>query len=93
MIHTVKGFSVVYEAKVDAFRELLDFSVGFPHSPIGKESPCNVGELGSIPESGRSPGEGNGNPLQYSYLENPTDRGVWQATVHGVAKSQTQLSD
>ena len=63
MIHTVKGFSVVYEAKVDAFRELLDFSVGFPHSPIGKESPCNVGELGSIPESGRSSGEGNGNPL------------------------------
>ena len=63
MIHAVKGLSVVHEAKVDAFWELLDFSAGFPHSPIGKESPCNVGELGSIPESGRSPGEGNGNPL------------------------------
>ena len=47
---------------------------------------------GSIPGLGRSPGEGNGNPLQYSRLENPTDRGAWQATVHGVAKSQTRLS-
>ena len=50
-------------------------------------------DLGSIPESGRSPGEGNGNPLQYSCLENPTGRGAWQATVHGVTKSQTRLSD
>ena len=49
--------------------------------------------MGSIPGPGRSPGEGNGNPLQYSCLENPMDRGAWQATVHGVAKSQTQLSD
>ena len=48
---------------------------------------------GSIPGSGRSPGEGNGNPLQCSYLENSTDRGTWQATVHGVAKNRTQLSD
>ena len=47
----------------------------------------------SIPGSGRSPGEGNGNPLQYSCLENPMDRGVWQATVHRVAKSQTRLSN
>ena len=47
-----------------------------------------VGDLGSVPGSGRSPGEGNGNPLQYSYLENPMDGGTWQATVHGVAKSQ-----
>ena len=58
----------------------------------GKASAYNVGDLGSIPGSGRSPGEGNGNPLQYSCLENPIDRGSWQATVHGVAKSQTQLS-
>ena len=57
------------------------------------ESACNVGHLGSIPGLGKSPGEGNGNPLQYSCLENPTDRGVWQATYHGVAKSWTQLSD
>ena len=53
----------------------------------------NAGDPGSIPGSGRSPGEGNGNPLQYSCLENPMDGGAWQATVHGVAKSRTQLSD
>ena len=52
----------------------------------------NAGDLGSIPGSGRSPGEGNGNPLQYSCLENPMDRGAWWATVHGVAKSRTRLS-
>ena len=56
-------------------------------------SACNVGDLGSISGLGRSPGEGNGNPLQYSCLENPMDGGAWWATVHGVAKSQTQLSD
>ena len=54
-----------------------------------KESPCNAGEAGSIPGSGRSPGEGNGNPLQYSCLGNPTDKGAWQATVPGVPKSPT----
>ena len=53
----------------------------------------NAGGLGSVPGSGRSPGEGNGNPLQYSCLENPKDRGAWQTTVHRVTKSQTQLSD
>ena len=52
-----------------------------------------MGDLGSIPGSGRSPGEGNGNPLQYSCLENPMDGEAWWATVHGVAKSQTRLSD
>ena len=56
-------------------------------------SASNAGDLGSIPGLGRSLGEGNGNPLQYSCLENPMDRGAWWATVHGVAKSQTQLSD
>ena len=56
-------------------------------------SACNAGDLGSIPGLGRSPGEGNGNPLQYSCLENPMDRGAWWATVHGIAKSQTGLSD
>ena len=56
-------------------------------SSDGKESSCNAGDLGSIPGSGRSSGEGNGNPLQYPCLENPMDRGAWQATVHGVAKS------
>jgi len=67
--------------------------MGFPHSSLGKESACNAGDLGLIPGSGRSPGEGNGNLLQYSCLENPMDRGAWQATVHGVAKSQTRLSE
>ena len=55
----------------------------------GKASTYNVGDLGSIPGQGRSPGEGNGTPLQYSCLENPMDGGVWWATVHGVTKSQT----
>ena len=52
-----------------------------------KKSACHAGDLGSIPGWGRTPGEGNGNPLQYNCLENSTDRGAWQATVHGVAKS------
>ena len=55
----------------------------------GNESACSAGDPGSIPRSGRSAGEGNGNPVQYSCLENPLDRGAWQATVHGVAKSWT----
>ena len=59
----------------------------------GKESPCDAGASGSIPGLGRPPGAGNGNPLQDSCLENPMDGGVWQAIVHGVAKSQTQLSN
>ena len=62
--------------------------------PGGSEvATCNVGDLGSILGSGRSPGEGNGSPLQYSCLENPMDGGAWWATVHEVAKSQTRLSD
>ena len=69
------------------------FAYGFPRGSDGKASSCNVGDPGSIPGSGRSPGEGNGNPLQYSCLENPMDRGAWQATVHGVSKSRTRLSD
>ena len=60
-----------------------------PGGSDGKESACNVGNLGSIPESGRSPGERNGYPLQYSCLEDSMDRGAWQTTVHGVAKSWT----
>ena len=58
--------------------------LGFPGGSVCKESACNAGDLGSIPELGRSPGEGNGNPLQYSCLENPMDRGTWQATVANV---------
>ena len=60
-----------------------------PRWLIHKESACNVGDPGSIPRSGRSPGGGNGYPLQYSCLENPMDRGAWWSTVHGVTKSRT----
>ena len=59
----------------------------------GKESACNSEDPGSIPVLGRSPGKGNSNPLLYSCLGNPMDRGAWQATVHGVAKSWTRLSN
>ena len=62
-------------------------SVLSPGGSDSKESACNAGDLGLIPGSGRFPGEGNGNPLQYSCLENPMDRGTWWATVHGVAES------
>ena len=62
---------------------------GFPYSSDGKESAYNAGDLGSVPRSGRSPGEGNGNSLQYSCPENSIDRGAWPITVHGVIKSQT----
>ena len=65
----------------------------FPGGSDGKESACNVGDPGLNPGWGRSSGEGNGNPLQYSCLENPMDRGAWQVTVHGVSKSQARLSD
>ena len=63
------------------------FTTGLPGGSEVKASACNVGDLGSISGSGRSSGEGNGNPLQCSCLENPMDGGAWQATVHGVAKS------
>ena len=66
---------------------------GFPGGSEVKTSACNAGDLGSIPGLGRSPGEGNGSSLQYSCLENSMDGGAWWATVHGVAKSQTRLSD
>ena len=65
---------------------------GFPGGSADKESACNAGDPGSISGLGRSAGEGEGHPLQYSGLENSTDGGAWWATVHGVAKSRTQLS-
>ena len=69
------------------------FDLGFPGGSEAKASACNAGDLASIPGPGRFPGEGNGSPLQYSCLENPMDGGAWWATVHGVAESQTRLSD
>ena len=74
---------------------IWSFSVGFPGGSVGKESTCNQlpNHLGLIPGSGKSPGGGHGNPLQYSCWENPMDRGAWRATVHGVTKSQTSLCD
>ena len=67
--------------------------MGFPGGSDGKESACNAGDLGLIPGLGRCPGGVHGNPLQYSCLENPMDREVWRATVHEVAKSQTQSTE
>ena len=66
--------------------------MGFPGGSDGKASACNVGDLGLIPGSGRSPGEGNGNPLQYSCLENSMEGGAWYTTVHGGVTNQTRLS-
>ena len=65
--------------------------MGFPFYSAGKESICNAGDAGFIPGSGRSPEGGHDNPLQYSCLENPMDRGAWQATVHGVARVRHDL--
>ena len=74
----------------------LGISEGFLGGSVIKKLPANAGDtgdMGSIPGPGRSPGGGHGNPFQYSYLENPMNRGAWQATVHRVAMSQTRLSD
>ena len=74
---------------------LIKQNIGFPDGSAHKESTCNAGDsedTGSVPGWGRSPGEGNGNLLQYSCLENPIDRGTWLVTVHGVTKRQTWLN-
>ena len=73
--------------------EQVEPLVAFRGDSVGKESTCNSGDLGSIPGSGRSPGEGNDNPLQYSCLENSMDKGAWWAIAHGVTKSGTRPSD
>ena len=70
----------------------LKLLLGFLHSSVGKESACNAGDLSSIAGLGRSPGEGNGNSLQCSCLENPMDRGAWRATVHGTARVGHELA-
>ena len=74
-------------------KSVYQLVLGFPSGPVVKNLPANTGDMGSVPESERYPGEGNGNELQCSCLENPTDRGAWWALVPGVAKSQTQLSN
>ena len=66
---------------------------GFPGGSVVKNPPANAGEAGSTPGSGRSPGKRDGNPFQYSCLENPMDREAWRATFYGITKSQTRLSD
>ena len=78
--------------RANSFDKLMTL-LGFSGGSGGKESVCSAGDLSSIPGSGRSPGEGNGNSLRCSCLENPMDRGDWQAIVHRVAKNRTGLSD
>ena len=78
------------------FLDINTFSLGFPDGSVVKNPPVTAGDTGntgSIPGSGRSPGGGNGNPLQYSCLENSMDRAAWWSIVHGDAKSQTGLSN
>ena len=86
--------STCWSTYVFSYNEIIYWRItciwGFSGGSVGKEPACNVGDardMGSIPGSGRSPGAGHGNPLQYSCLENPMDRGAWWATVHGVAES------
>ena len=81
-----------WKIEIDIYT-LLCIKLGFPGGSDGKESACSAGDPGSTPGSGRSPGEGNGKPLQYLCLENPMDREAWRAAVHGIAKHQARLSD
>ena len=93
------SFSLVYlpnssiDIKIENWKNINEMLVAsilsFPSGSDNKESACNAGDPGSIPGSERSPGEGNGNPLHYSCLENSMDRGAWQATVHGVTELNT----
>ena len=89
---------VLYKVRVTVISNLwnelpTNLLWGISSSAVIKNSPAMQEMWVQVPESGRSPGEGNGNPLQYSCLENPMDRGVWRAAVHGVAKSWTRLSN
>ena len=81
--------------KIPWRRDRLPTSIflSFPGGSVSKESPCNTGDLGFLPWLGRSPRGGQGNPLQYSCLENPMDTGTWLSAVQGVARGQTRLSD
>ena len=98
----VKNLPAMWEAQVkslgreDSLEEDMAIHssiLGLPRGLSSKGSACSGGDPGSVPGSGRSPGEGNSNPLHYSCLENPMNRGAWRATIHGVAESQTGPSD
>ena len=92
----LKGMRITQGCEFQEAGILKDYLRGcmdFPDGSDGKESVCNVGDPGLIPGSARAPGERNGYSLQYSCLENSLDRGAWRATVHGVAKTWTRLSD
>ena len=91
IILLIQAFRGLEEAHPHYRTSLVAQSVKKP--PAMQEIACNIGDQGSVPGSGSSPGEGNGNPVQYSCLENPMDREAWQAIVHGVTKNQIQLSD
>ena len=87
MFHKAKLEFVINQQLFTQHLHCIRYFKDFPGGSDNKEPACNSGDPGSIPELGRSPGEGNGNPLQYSCLENPTDRANWQAIVHGVLKN------
>ena len=78
---------------LDGITQSMDMNLSKIWETMGKESACSMGDPGSVPGWARFPGEGNGHPLQYSCLENPMDRGAWWDIIHGVAKSQTRLSN
>ena len=86
-------YQIVNEYSLRRSWDSFIFELLFLDGSDGKESSCSAGDPDSIPGLGRSPGEGNGNPLQYSCLENPMDRGAWWAAVHGVTNGQTLLSN
>ena len=89
----IETTNTIYEHRYKFYLKSVSINRGFLGGSVVKKLPANSGDVGSIPESGRSPEGGNGNPLQYSCLENPTDRGAWWATVHRTAESQTRLSN
>ena len=91
--HKVEQANSGYHVKVSGKCITLPVKQDFPGGSDAKASVYSAGDLDLIPGSGRAPGLGNGNPLQYYCLENPIDRGAWKATIHGVAKSRTRLSD
>ena len=93
MLSSRGSFNPGIESRSPALQADSLLPSGFLSSSKSEESTCIAGDPDSIPGLGRSFGEGNGYPFQYSFLENPMDRGVWQATVHGVAEHQTWMSD